>query len=109
VYKREPGYLRRYSDEAKCWTDEESRFDSRKKQEIFYLHIAQNGSGTHPASYPVGTAGSFPGPYPVGALDISPGIKKQWREGDHLPAFSAEVKNGGTISPFLHTPSWSGA
>jgi hypothetical protein len=27
----------------------------------FSLHRVQNGSGAHPASYPMGTGGSFPG------------------------------------------------
>jgi hypothetical protein len=30
-------------------------------------HCAQNGSGTHPASYPMGTRGSFPGGKAAGA------------------------------------------
>jgi hypothetical protein len=37
------------------------------------LHLVQNGSGAHPASYPMGTRGSFP-------------------EADHSPPSSAEVK-----------------
>jgi hypothetical protein len=28
---------------------------------IFSHHLVQNGSGAHPASYPMGTRGSFPG------------------------------------------------
>jgi hypothetical protein len=30
-------------------------------------HLVQNGSGAHPASYPVGTKGSFPGGWATGA------------------------------------------
>jgi hypothetical protein len=30
-------------------------------------------------------------------------------EADHSPSSSAEVKNGGTIPPLLHTSSWCGA
>jgi hypothetical protein len=45
-------------------------------------HRVQNGSGAHPASYPMGTRGSFPG------------LKWPGREADHLPLSSAEVKNG---------------
>jgi hypothetical protein len=30
-------------------------------------HRVQNGSGAHPASYPMGTGGSFPGGKEVGA------------------------------------------
>jgi hypothetical protein len=34
----------------------------------FFLHYSvQNGSGAHPASYPMGTKGSFPGDKAVGA------------------------------------------
>jgi hypothetical protein len=43
-------------------------------------HRVQNGSGAHPASYPMGTRGSFPG------------VKRPGREADHSPP-SAEVKN----------------
>jgi hypothetical protein len=41
----------------------------------------QTGSGTHPASYPMGTGGTFPG-------------GKAWpgRDTDHSPPSSAEVK-----------------
>jgi hypothetical protein len=50
------------------------------------LHRLQTGSGTHPASYPVGT----------GAL--SPAVKRSGRETDHSPPCSAEVKMRGAIS-----------
>jgi hypothetical protein len=43
-------------------------------------HRVQNGSGVHPASYPMGTRGSFPG------------VKRPGREADHSPPSSAEVK-----------------
>jgi hypothetical protein len=43
-------------------------------------HRAQNGSGSHPASYPMGT----------GALSL--GLKRPGREADHSPPSSAEVK-----------------
>jgi hypothetical protein len=44
-------------------------------------HRVQNGSGAHPASYPMGTGGSFPG------------VKRPGRRADHSPPSSAEVKN----------------
>jgi hypothetical protein len=44
-------------------------------------HCVQNGSGAHPASYPVGTG------------DLSLGIKWLGREADHSSPFSAKVKN----------------
>jgi hypothetical protein len=57
-------------------------------------HRFQNGSGAHPASYPMSTRDSFPG------------VKRQGREADHSPPSSAEVKNAWSyisISPIrLH-------
>jgi hypothetical protein len=35
-------------------------------------------------------------------------IKRQEHKADHSPPSSAEVKNGGDISPFPHTSSWCG-
>jgi hypothetical protein len=43
-------------------------------------HCVQNGSGAHPASYPMGTRGYFPG------------VKRPGREADHSPPPNAEVK-----------------
>jgi hypothetical protein len=40
---------------------------------------------------------------------LSPGVKRQGREADHSLPSSAEVKNGGAISPLLHTSSWNSA
>jgi hypothetical protein len=45
-------------------------------------HRDQNGSGAHPASYPMGTRGSFGGGKAAG------------READHSPPSSAEVRDG---------------
>jgi hypothetical protein len=50
-------------------------------------HRVQNGSGFHPASYPMGTRGSFPG------------VKRPGREDDHSLPSSAEVKNAWAIPP----------
>jgi hypothetical protein len=36
-------------------------------------------------------------------------IKEQGRKTDRLLAFSADVKNGGTIAALGHTPAWRGA
>jgi hypothetical protein len=61
-------------------------------------HRVQNGSGAHPASYPIGTRGSFLG------------VKRPGREADHSPPSSAEVKE--CLELYLHspnTPSWHGA
>jgi hypothetical protein len=46
---------------ATGWTTKGSEFESRSGQEISLLHVVQNASRAHPASYPVGTGGSFPG------------------------------------------------
>jgi hypothetical protein len=51
----EPAELSKYSDRWQA----NGRFYSRQGQEIS-LHSIQTGSGTHPASYPIGTGGSFP-------------------------------------------------
>jgi hypothetical protein len=61
-------------------------------------HRVQNGSGAHPASYPMCTRGSFLG------------VKRPGREADHSPPSSAEVKE--CVELYLHspnTPSWRGA
>jgi hypothetical protein len=54
-------------------------------QDFTLLYGVQTDSGTHLASYPVGT----------GALP--PGVKRQGREADHSPSSSAEVKGSGAI------------
>jgi hypothetical protein len=63
----------------------------------FSLHLlVQNGSGAHPASYPMGTRGSFPGGKVAGAWS--------W------PLTSAEVKEWEELYfHSLSTPSWRGA
>jgi hypothetical protein len=57
-------------------------------------HRVQNGSGAHPASYPMGTRGSFPG------------VKWARCKADHSFPSSAEVKNAwsytSTPSIYLH-------
>jgi hypothetical protein len=61
-------------------------------------HRVQNGSGAHPASYPMGTRG------------FSLGVKRPGREADHSPPSSAEVKECAEL--YLHFPntsSWRGA
>jgi hypothetical protein len=63
-----------------------------------FHHRVQNGSGAHPASYPMGSRGSFPG-------GERPGC-----EADHPPPSSAEIKE--CVELYLHsrnTPSWRGA
>jgi hypothetical protein len=61
-----------------------------------------------PQSVQIGSR-AHPDSYPVGAKDISPEVKRPGRESDHLPPYSAEVKNGGVIPPLLRTSSRPGA
>jgi hypothetical protein len=44
-----------------------SEFESRKGQGISLLRVVQIGSGTHPASYPIGTLDSSTGGKVAGA------------------------------------------
>jgi hypothetical protein len=64
-----------------------------------FHHCVQNGSGAHPASYPMGTRGSIPGSK----------VARAW-SWPHSPPSSAEVKEWMEL--YLHspnTPSWLGA
>jgi hypothetical protein len=54
-------------------------------------HRIQNGSGAHPASYPIGT----------GALSV--GVKRPGREADHSPPSNAEVKEW--VNLYLYSPN----
>jgi hypothetical protein len=57
----------------------------------FYIHHrVQNGSGAHPASYPMGIRGPFLG------------VKRPEREADHSPPSSADVKE--CVELYLHSP-----
>jgi hypothetical protein len=60
-------------------------------------HRVQNGSGAHPASYPMGTNGSFPGGKAAGAWS-SP-----------LTNYYRRQRMGGTIPPLPSTPPRRGA
>jgi hypothetical protein len=40
---------------------------------------------------------------------LSAGAKRPRREANHLSLFSDEIKNGGAITPLLHTSSWHDA
>jgi hypothetical protein len=61
-------------------------------------HRVQNGTGAHPASYPMDTGGCFPG------------IKRPACQGNQSPPSSAEVKNAWSCTSTLHsTSSWRGA
>jgi hypothetical protein len=43
------------------------------------------------------------------ARAVSPGVKQVWHEADHSSSSIADVKNGGTIHPLPHAPSWHDA
>jgi hypothetical protein len=57
-------------------------------------HRVQNGSGAHPASYPMGIRGSFSGG------------KRPGREADHSPPSSAQVKEWAERS-YTSTPQYA--
>jgi hypothetical protein len=61
-------------------------------------HRVQNGSGAHPASYPMGTRASFPGGKVVGAWS--------W---PHTSVYCRGQRMRGAIPPLPTTPSWCGA
>jgi hypothetical protein len=50
------------------------------QQECSLLHVVQTASGAHPASNPMGTGA------------VTSGVMQPWREADHSPTTSAEVK-----------------
>jgi hypothetical protein len=66
-------------------------------RDFSFLNCVQNGSGVHPASYPIG----------IGPVFL--GIKRTKHEADNSLLSSAKVKNGGDIPPLSHTSSWSDA
>jgi hypothetical protein len=40
---------------------------------------------------------------------LSPAVKREEREADNLPPFTAEIKNGGATPQLLHTSQWNGS
>jgi hypothetical protein len=66
-------------------------------EKFFLPHKVQKCSGARPTSYP------------IVAVDCFSGEKRQGREAGHLSPCSAEVMNGGAISPLPYTPSRYGA
>jgi hypothetical protein len=48
-------------------------------------------------------------PMPWVSRAVSPGLRVSDHEISHSHPSSAEVKNGGAITPFSHTSSWLGA
>jgi hypothetical protein len=91
-------YWRRWSHDSSVGVALGYRVDDRGSRvrfpagaRNFSLHYCvQNGSGAHPASYPMGTRGSFPG------------VKRPGQEADHSPPSSAEVKE--RVELYLHSP-----
>jgi hypothetical protein len=68
---------------------------SGREMEYSLLHSVQTGSGAQPASW-----------IPA-ALSLE--VKLSERETDHSLPYSAEVKNGGNVSPLLLWSSSGGA
>jgi hypothetical protein len=65
------------------WTTGRSRIDPWQRRKDFFSSLCvQTGSGTHPASYTMGTGGPFPG------AKARPG-----RDADQSPPASAEFEN----------------
>jgi hypothetical protein len=61
-------------------------------------HRVQNGSGAHPASYPMGTRGSFLGAKAAGSRSWQ--LTSIWCRGQRM---------NWAMSPLPNTPSWRGA
>jgi hypothetical protein len=75
----------------------EPGFKCRQGQEIFLFPITSIPA-LRPTQIPIQRV---PG-------DASSGVKRPGCEADHSPPSSSEVKNGGAVSPLLHTSSWHG-
>jgi hypothetical protein len=74
------------------WMVESLRAKFQAGAKVFhFVHNVETGSEAYPASYPMGTSSSFQV------------VRQPWREADHSPTSSAEVKNCGAISPFPHS------
>jgi hypothetical protein len=73
-----------------CWMTKESRLDSQQEQVIFLFSIA-----SRPA------LGATQSPIQCVPGAVSPGIKWQEHEADHLPLSSAVIKNVGAIPNLL--------
>jgi hypothetical protein len=69
------------------------------------------GAGNFSLRYRVHTgSGTLPASYPMGTGDLSPGLKWPEREAHRSPPSSAEAKNAWSYTSTLpNTPSWPGA
>jgi hypothetical protein len=75
-----------YNDELRA---RQPGFHSRQRS---LVHSVHDGSRTHPASYPMSTAGSFPE------------LKRPWRETDHSPS---STLRSSVVDLYLHSPTSS--
>jgi hypothetical protein len=78
--------------------DDRHLIPARGKREIFLFSTVSRlalGSTQSPIQWVLGA--------------VSLDVKWPGREADHSLPFSAEVMNGGVISPFLQTSSWRSA
>jgi hypothetical protein len=71
-------------------TTKGSEFESRWWQEFSLIHVVRAGSGTHPASYPMGTGGSFPVGKAAGSWS--------W------PLTSNLYRGQENMGPYIHSP-----
>jgi hypothetical protein len=89
------GYLSRYRDGLRGQTDA-APFPAGA-WDFSLLHSVQTWPAAHLSSYPIST------------WVISSGVKRQVCETDNSSPTSAEVKNGGGITPLPHMSSWHNA
>jgi hypothetical protein len=72
--------------------DDRGSIPDRSREGFLTLRLCvHNGSGAHPAAYPVGT-GKLPG-----------------READHCPPSVVKAENAWSYTSILHASSWRGA
>jgi hypothetical protein len=87
-------YEAQYSDGLQAG---QTRFDSQHGQEVF-IFSTMSRLALGPTQSPIQWVPEA----------LSPGVKRQMRETDHLDSSSPEAKIGGTISLLPYTSSWNG-
>jgi hypothetical protein len=76
------------------WTTEVTEFNSGKGKEIFLFSVTSRPT-LGPTQLPIQWVPGI----------VFPEVKRYETEADHSPLSSAEVKEGGAISPLPHTSS----
>jgi hypothetical protein len=69
-------------------------FTDKGKKDFSFPHSVHTSSGTHSASYEMGTR------------DCLLVVKRLRHEADHSPPSNVEIKNGGVIFSLPHIPPW---